>query len=399
VRQPDMPASHASTPQGQRVAHRQRTRRRRALVWVSASLSVILVAGLAFAAAVYFQVVGNISENVVARPGVTAEPLVIPNWDGPVNLVIMGSDSRDGLTSGDYGSQDTSGIRSDVLMVLHVSADHKDATLVSFPRDTMMPIPECTSPDGEVIEAQDEAQINGALAYGPYCTMDAISAFTGLPIDHFVVVDFDGVIDMTNAIGGVDVCVEHDVEDSDSGLYLTAGAHNLQGAEALAFVRTRGGFADGSDLGRISAQQTFLAALARKVKSAGTLANPVALFNLADAASSSVTVDPALGAVPSMVGLAGTLSSVDLDRMVLLQLPVEDYWADSNRVQPISDQAEQIFAALRADQPLSFGDVVAEAAPEGEQPDDGTAAPTEPAPVPVPDDAKGQRAIDATCAK
>jgi LCP family protein required for cell wall assembly len=286
-------------------------------------------------------------------------------------------------------------------MVLHVSADHKDATLVSFPRDTMMPIPECTAPDGQVIEAQDEAQINGALAYGPYCTMDAISAFTGLPIDHFVVVDFDGVIEMTNAIGGVDVCVEHDVEDTDSGLFLTAGEHNLQGADALAFVRTREGFADGSDLGRISAQQTFLAALARKVKSAGTLANPVALFNLADAASRSVSVDPALGAVPSMVGLAGTLANVDLNRMVFLQLPVEDYWADSNRVQPIYDQAEQIFAALRADQPLSFGEPAPEAAPEGEQPDAGTPAPTEPAPVPVPvpDEAKGQTAIEATCAK
>ena len=100
MRRPDMPASHASTAAGQRVAHRQRSRRR-AVLWVAASLSVLLVAGLAFAAVTYFQVVGNISDNVVARPGATAEPLVIPDWDGPVNLVIMGSDSRDGLTSGD----------------------------------------------------------------------------------------------------------------------------------------------------------------------------------------------------------------------------------------------------------------------------------------------------------
>ncbi|MFZ4894890.1 LCP family protein [Plantibacter sp. Mn2098] len=385
----------------------KRTRRRRIVWWTAGSLAVVLIAVIAFAATTYFRVVGNISENVVARPGSTStsQAPTIPNWDGAVNLLIMGSDTRTGQTTGDYGQADESGARSDVMMVLHVSADHKNATLISIPRDTMMAIPQCTKADGTVVDAQSVAQINGALDNGPFCSLDAIKAFTGLDIDHFIVVDFDAVIGMTDAIGGVDVCVAEDVDDPYSGLQLTAGEHTIQGAQALAFLRTRHGFGDGSDLGRISAQQTFLSSLARKVKSAGTLTNPVALFNLADSATKSITVDEGLGNPAALVGLAGTLAGVDLNRMVLIQLPVEDYLPDPNRVQPIADQSAAIFAALKADQPLTFasdpGTGTPSDAPTDTPADGSTEAPAAPpvTSVALPDQAKGQTAADATCAK
>ncbi|MFZ4894975.1 LCP family protein [Plantibacter sp. Mn2098] len=388
----------------QAAVRKRRFRRRRIVAGLAVLAVASIVATIVFVANTYLKVVGNISDNVVARPGQSG-PVDGPDWSGPVNLLIMGSDTRDGLTSGDYG-QDEAGTRSDVMMLLHVSADHHDATLVSFPRDTMMPIPECTNAEGEVFEAEDEAQINGALNHGPHCSLDAIRDFTGLDVSHFIVVDFDAAINVTNAIGGVDVCVVDDVEDAYSGLSLTAGEHSIKGAQALAFLRTRHGFADGSDLGRISAQQTFLSALARKVKSAGTLSNPVTLFNLADAASKSITVDEALGSVPALAGLAGTLAGVELDRMVLIQLPVEDYWADDNRVQPIADASEQIFAALRADLPLTFD------APVPESPDEDAPALEEPSvpqtpparsgtssAVALPDAARGQTAKDTSCAQ
>ncbi|MGG7463045.1 LCP family protein [Plantibacter sp. YIM 135347] len=400
-----LPSRHAA-----RRTRAKRTRRRRIIGWTSGVLAVVLVAGIAFAAVTYFRVVGNISDNVVARPGQSETPLAIPNWDGAVNLLIMGSDTRTGQTTGEYGQADEAGARSDVMMVLHVSADHKNATLISIPRDTMLPIPECTDPDGTVVDAQSIGQINGALDHGPYCSLDAIKQFTGLDIDHFIVVDFDAVIGMTDAVGGVDVCVAEDVDDPYSGLSLTAGEHSIQGAQALAFLRTRHGFGDGSDLGRIGAQQTFLSALARKVKSAGTLSNPIALFNLADAATKSVTVDEGLGSPAALVGLAGTLANVDLDKMVLVQLPVEDYPADPNRVQPIDDQAQAIFAALKADQPLTFQapdtgdgstDTPSDAPTDASTgaPSDGSTTPATTVPVPLPDQAKGRTANDATCAK
>ncbi len=369
------------------------------MVAAAAAVCVTMIAGISFVSATYFQVVGNLADNAVGRADGTGTE--ISGWDGAVNILIMGSDSRDGQTSADYG--EAGGARSDVMMLLHVSADREDATLISIPRDTMLPTPECTTPDGAVVPAQEAVQINGVLENGPFCSLDTVRAFTGLPIDHFIVVGFDGVIGITEAIGGVDVCVENDISDDYSGLYMTAGTHSLQGEAALAFLRTRHGFADGSDLGRIQAQQAFLASLARKVTSAGTLTNPGALYGLADAASKAMTVDEALAQPSSLVALAQTLSNVDLDRIVMLQLPVAPYWADPNRVEPIIEETDAIFATLRADLPLSFQDEGAADAPAPQSPDDAQQpeevadAPSEP--LTLSDDIVGRTAEDTTCAR
>lgn len=375
------------------------------LLAVGAVLAVVMAAAAAFVAAAMTRVSENLAEHVVTRPGVEAPPApTVPDWDGPVNLLIMGSDERLGQTTGDYGYEQ-SGARSDVTMLLHVSADHTNATLVSIPRDTMLPIPECTTTSGETVPAQDEAMINGALTAGPYCSLDAIRSFTGLDVDHFIVVDFDGVVGVTNAIGGVDVCVTDDVEDLYSGLILPAGEHTIQGADALAFLRSRHGFGDGSDLGRIAVQQTYLASLARKVMSAGTLANPFALFALADAASQAISVDEGLSSTEALVGLAGTLAGIDLAKITLVQLPVEDYPYDPNRVQPIAEEAAALFAALAADQAIGFAadapepDPDADAEPAAEAtPDTAEAAPTDPATTTLGPTTKGQTAAAATCA-
>lgn len=422
MRRPDSPlaarthAVHEPGPLRPRAHQRRRTRRRRAIAIVAAVVVVVAVVAAAFAAAAMAKVSGNLAENVVERPGDdTPEVPTVPDWDGPVNLLILGSDERAGLTSGEYGED--SGARSDVMMLLHVSADHSNATLVSIPRDTMLPIPECTAPDGEEIPAQGVAMINSALMAGPYCSLDAIRAFTGLPVDHFIVVDFDGVIGVTDAIGGVNVCVATDVEDPYSGLMLAAGEHELKGADALAFLRTRHGFGDGSDLGRIAAQQTYLSALARKVMSAGTLANPFALFALADAASQAISVDEGLSSVDALVGLAGTLAGIDLAHIALVQLPVQDYGPDPNRVEPIPDQAAALFAALAADHVIGLpSDEPVESGEPGEpgesgEPDelgepessDGEAPAAEasapgPATTTLAAGAKGQTAATATCA-
>ncbi|MFK4730932.1 LCP family protein [Agromyces mediolanus] len=380
------PADPSSSARGARrdarpPAHgRRRSRRRKVLFGVAGVATGLLVAGVAFAGIMAARVAGNIAGNSVARPGDTDGP-EIPDWNGAVNLLIMGSDVRAGQTSANYG--DEGGARSDVMMLLHVSSDHSNATLVSIPRDTMLPTPECTTPDGEVIDARESVQINGVLNDGPYCSLDTIREFTGLDVDHFIIVDFDGVIGVTDAIGGVEICLAEDVDDPDSGLTLAAGEHTIQGAQALAFLRTRHGIGDGSDLGRIATQQTYLSALARKVKDAGTLTNPVALFGLADAASRSITVDDGLAGPDALVGLAGTLANIDLANIALVQLPVRDYWADPNRVEPIAEEAEALFAALGADEALVFAtdDPEADASDGGEDVGDAADAPAADAPA------------------
>ncbi|MEI3847967.1 MULTISPECIES: LCP family protein [Microbacterium] len=367
------------------------------MLLIAAPLVVALVAVGGFAVATVLRVSGNIAANVVARPG--GGGVEIPDWEGPIDLLVIGSDGRDGLTSGSYGDDDIAGDRSDTLMLLHVNAAHTDATLVSLPRDTMVPFPECTTADGDVEPAVEVAQINSAFDTGPYCTLDVVRELTGIDVDHFVVVNFDGFIDITNAVGGVEVCLAEDVDDPDSQLHLAAGSHTVQGEQALAFVRTRYGIGDGSDLGRIHTQQTYLSALARKVKSAQTLTNPVALFSLADAASRSLRVDEALADPGVLAGLAGALSGVDLTRMVLVQLPVQEYPDDPNRVEPVPDQTEALFAALRDDRPITLGgtdEIAAADATDDTPADDDTAAAEHTAAVPV--DAHGQTAADTTCA-
>ena len=406
--QPDEPMDIAEGSRAavrSEAARRRMYRRRRVAVAFAVVAVLVIAAGGIYVATLFARVSDNIAANSVERPeGGSAE---VPDWKGPVDLLIMGSDTRAGLTSGTYGDDDVEGSRSDTLMLLHVNAAHTDATLVSIPRDTMTPRPECTYPDGSTSPAEDVAQINGAFDVSPFCTLDTVREMTGIDVDHFVVVNFDGFIDITNAVGGVDVCLAEPVSDPDSGLFLDAGPHTVQGAEALAFVRTRYGIGDGSDLGRIHTQQTYLSALARKVKSAGTLANPVALFNLADAATRSVQVDSALSDTGTLVGLASTLATVDLGNMTLLQMPAEDYPYDTNRVQPSPD-AEALWAALRADQPVRLGgsDVTAtEGGEEGAVEGGDPSVPAEGDPVPPADtavtlgpDVRGQTADKTTCA-
>lgn len=366
---------------------------------VGGSLAVAILGIAGFGVVTYVRAAQNIADHTIARPGATATQPTIPDWKGPVDLLIMGSDQRVGL-AGDYGKVD--GARSDVMMLLHVSADRSNAVLVSIPRDTMVPIPQCTKADGTVVPARRVAMVNSALEAGPYCSLDTIRQLTGLDLQHFIVVDFDGVVSITDAIGGVDVCVAHDVDDRWSGLHLTAGEHTIQGDEALAFLRTRHGFGDGSDLGRIAAQQSYLSSLARKAKSAGVLTNPVALFSLADAATKAINVDEGLGSPSALVALAGTLASIDLDKIVLVQLPVRTYPQDHNRVEPIPDQTSALFAALVADRAVALAGETPPASPSAPSAGSPTGEPgaisTAPPPVELPTGTRGQTAATATCA-
>jgi LCP family protein required for cell wall assembly len=205
---------------------------------------------------------------------------------------------------------------------------------------------------------QSLGQLNATIANGgPGCTLLTIEKLTGLKIPYLAMIEFNGVIEMSNAIGGVDVCVAQEINDPYTQTYLKPGEYTLQGKAALQFLRTRHGVGDGSDLSRISNQQVFLTSLVRKIKSAGVLTNPVQLYSLANAAARNMQLSESLTDLGTMVSLASSLQSVDLDKMVFLQVPSRGGLPApySGRVMPVYEQANILFQKLVNDEPIVLG--------------------------------------------
>jgi LCP family protein required for cell wall assembly len=271
--------------------------------------------------------------------------------DGPLNILVVGSDTRDGQGE-EFGQVDSE--LADVIMLLHVSKDRKDAVVVSFPRDLLVSIPECPNPEGGTFPAKNRKQINSSISYGGVaCTHLTVQEFTGLKIPFVAMIDFKGVIEMSNAIGGVEVVIDQRISDPYSNFYIEAGTHNLKGAEALGFLRTRYGIGDGSDLGRISNQQLFLMSLFNKIKDDGTLNNPMRLYTLSSAAARNMKLSESMTDVATMVTLASALRDVDASKMVFTQVPTRVLsGAEEGRLESLSDEAKALFDLIRNDLPV-----------------------------------------------
>ncbi|MEU1011233.1 LCP family protein [Streptomyces sp. NPDC005890] len=277
----------------------------------------------------------------------------------PINILVMGSDGRTSATDCKLGGGCAktgvqTGSNADVQMVLHISADRSDATVMSIPRDTMTRVPACKDSETGRSTTGYYGQINSALQYGPACQVATVHRLTGIPIDHFVKLDFSGVVKMSDAVGGVSVCVSDDVYDTYSHLKLSKGTHTLKGVAALEFVRSRHGFGDGSDLGRTISQHIFLSAMIRKFKSAGTLTDPTAVYHLADAATKALTVDDGLGTVTKLSALADDVNKVPTKRITFTTMQTAPDPADSDRV-VVGAGARSLFSTIAADQSLTTG--------------------------------------------
>ncbi|KOV65554.1 transcriptional regulator [Streptomyces sp. MMG1121] len=277
----------------------------------------------------------------------------------PINILVMGSDGRTsaedcklGGGCGKTGVQ--TGSNADVEMVLHISADRSNATVMSIPRDTMTKVPACTDSESHQSTNGYYGQINSALQYGPACQVATVHQLTGIPIDHFVKLDFSGVVKMSDAVGGVSVCVSDNVYDTYSHLKLSKGSHTLKGDAALEFVRSRHGFGDGSDLGRTTTQHIFLSSMIRKFKSAGTLTDPTAVYGLADAATKALTVDDGLGSVKKLISLASDVNKVPTKRMTFTTMQTAPDPTDTNRL-VVGADAKTLFSTIANDQSLTTG--------------------------------------------
>jgi LCP family protein required for cell wall assembly len=380
---------------------------------IGKALIVVLVSTLTVATISAVQLSQELSRGKIDLKDSNGNPIEVPPLDGPLNLLLVGSDSRDGTGNGVFGNE-TSNL-ADVIILLHISADRKNAVGLSFPRDLMVPWPACPSTSGGPgYYAQSLGQINATIANGgPGCTLLTVQALTGLQIPYLAMVDFNGVIELANAVGGVEVCVAEDINDDYTHTYLKAGMHNLQGLQALQFLRTRHGVGDGSDLSRISNQQVYLTALVRKLKSKDVLNNPVALMSLAQTAARNMKLSDTLSDPAQLVGVANALKAIPMKKITFLQLPSVGGLPAPNegRVQPDYEKAQILFEMLQADEPMVLGTVnntgsgsVVAPTPTPKPTKTSTKSPTpKPTPTatitPLPDWAQGTNASTTTCSK
>lgn len=282
-----------------------------------------------------------------------------------INILVIGTDARANSADCSLGGAcdpsavpsasagagiSTVGANADVEMVVHISGDRTNMTVLSIPRDTEVTVPACTG-NGQT-EAAHTDRINSTLAYGPQCTIEAVHNLTGLAINHFMMVDFSGVVQMSDAVGGVSVCVDNNVYDPYSHLKLAKGTHVLQGVAALEFLRTRHGFGDGSDIGRTIAQHIFLSSLQRRLEAAGTLLNPATVYKLANTATGVITVDTGLGSVTALAQLAVTMSRVPTDRTTFVTMPTAADPTNPNTVVPGAG-AQALFTKIATDVSLT----------------------------------------------
>lgn len=391
--------------------------------YLGVALAVVLVSTLTVVGIAVWGVASSIKPGV-SLIGETGAPPNVGAIEGGVNLLLVGSDSGEGDPR--YGKRDAT--LNDVNILLHISEDHTHATVVSFPRDLFVPVPECPDPDGGgMISSSWSAKLNTTLERGGLaCTVETISQFTGLDIPFAAKIEMNGVIQMSNAVGGVDVCVATPINDLQIGLKLDAGIHTLQGDAAQLFLRTRYGVGDGSDLGRINNQYVFLSSLMRTVKSSETLSDPIKLYGLAKAAAENMQLSNSLQNLDTMMSIALALKDIPLDAITFAQYPTA--YGSSGGLQgvlPLQADGEKLMDALKSDVPITLtgdtggGAVLAEgengpATPAPSAPaDPGTAEPgtpetgapgtaeppstTGPPVVELPDTIHGQTAAQQTC--
>lgn len=368
-------------------------------------LVVVLVSGSAVAAVAFNYLNQQVQANVVQISETDGPPPQIGAIDGGFNILIVGTDTRAGQGGIGGDEEDVTSALNDVNILLHVSQDQTNAVAISFPRDLVVGIPECPDEDGDTKYYSTEP-INVALYYGGLqCVVMTVEALTGLPIQFAGMIDFSGVINMANAIGGVDVCINGPMVDPYAPINLPeAGVYTLDGDVALAFLRSRHGVGDGSDLSRISSQQVYLSSLVRKIKSEGTLSDPKKVFALANAAVANMNLSAGLADPYSLASIALAVKDIPLERITFVQYPGvtggEGVYA--GKVQPVQWAADQLFAQIQADQPFQLS-AVGDGRGSENDPNAPVADPNAEQPavdnsgLPVVDGVSGQTAAQYSC--
>ncbi|MEV7785900.1 LCP family protein [Streptomyces sp. NPDC088106] len=334
-------------------------RRARVLKITGLSLAGLLVLGAGAAGWAYWHLSDNISSvdingalgddrparaRTTPSPGVTEVPLPTES----LNILVLGSDSRSGEENQELGGGEDGGARSDTAMVVHLDAGRTTATVVSIPRDTLVDRPSCPLPDGESTRPVSGAMFNTAYEVGgPVCAVKTVEALTDVRMDHYIEIDFAGFARLVDALGGVTVTTEEDIDDERSHLTLEAGTHHLDGTDALALARTRYGIGGGSDLDRIELQHRLVKALLEQIGRQDLLTDPAHLYEVADAVTGSLTADTGLDSLGELTRFGQSLRGLLSAGVTTLTMPVLPAPWDRNRVVADEPEAGELWASLR----------------------------------------------------
>lgn len=265
---------------------------------------------------------------------------------GEENILVIGTDTREGQTSETRGDSHGAGL-ADVILLVNIPADRSGATVVSIPRDTMVAVPRCRNPEtGRTWPAEDLVQVNETTQRGGAgCTVATVERLSGMRMTHYALVNFDAVVALSEEVGGVTVTLDEPLNDDVLDFHLDAGSHELEGIDALNFLRSRHGVG-GGDLNRIRDQHLFLGALAEKLQTTGVLLNPAKLNSLASALIENVQFDDGLGSVQAIAGLAASLASVPASEIEFTHLPVREWSQNRNRLEVIESDASELWASM-----------------------------------------------------
>ncbi|MER5215058.1 LCP family protein [Streptomyces sp. NPDC002838] len=340
---------------------RRRGRRSRALKAAGLTLAGALVLGAAVAGWAYWHLNSNIKSvdinnalgddrppKAVTTPTPSGTVSASPLPTGSLNILVLGSDSRSGKENQELGGGDSEGARSDTAMVVHLDAGRTKATVVSIPRDTLVTRPSCPLPSGGSTSVAYNSMFNNAYSVGgPVCAVKTVESITDVRMDHYIEIDFAGFARLVDALGGVTVTTDEDIDDEDSHLKLEAGTHDLDGAQALALARTRHGIGDGSDLGRIGLQHKLVKALLEQISATNLLSDPAKLYRVADAVTGSLTTDTGLDSLTELMRLGESLRGLPADEVTTVTMPVLPAPSDRNRVVADEPEAGELWESLR----------------------------------------------------
>jgi LCP family protein required for cell wall assembly len=312
-----------------------------------------------------------------------------PNAGSPLNIVLLGSDSREGANSNIVGDG-AEGARSDTTMIMHISADRSRIEMVSIPRDSTVDVPACPTSSGGESAPLYATKFNSAFAQGyltggdvesgALCVMKTLETLTNVRMDGFVVVDFSGFEKMINAIDGVEMCIPERIESAKAGnLMLEAGVQKLDGSTALKYARARTGtgLGDGSDIGRIGRQQQLMAALANTVLEKNLLTNSPQLLKFLGAVTGSLTMSSNFASIKGLAGLAYSARNLRPDTIAFMTVPFQYDPSNPANVLWTADAAT-VWDNMNHDRPLS--DAIAQpkkkkSAGTGGSAEEGTASP------------------------
>lgn len=340
-----------------RAAHRQRRRHtwRNALLLVAGLLVVLVVCVLVY--------IGSIGAAFNDRRQTVDAGITAQDDDGVLNILLLGSDSRgEGRDTADVKGED--GARSDTMMLVHVPEDRQNVYVMSIVRDLWVEIP-----------GHGERKVNGALGLGGYpLVIQTVEDLVGVEIDHLAVIDFEGFNGLTEALGGVELCNPHAFS---SGVinpsFFPQGDILLNGTDALRYVRERKAFLDG-DFERVQNQQRFVNAVAGRLLTVETLANPQRIMDVVNGFTPFITVDERLDAA-TLAGYAWSMRDIRPSAIEMFTVPHGPPATTPGGASIVEQDPEGMARLQRALREDSVDEFLS-AQEDGEVPDDAASSPS-----------------------